>query len=72
MEKSDIEESLRSAANGSAFIGCAKLRKWLGVGQNAFREFVRNIEYRVSGNRKVYFIGDIADRIIEEGEYEKG
>ena len=68
MDRERVEEDLRKAANGSAWIGCAKLRKWLGIGQNKFVDFTQDMEYRVSGNRKVYFIGDVAERILRDVE----
>ena len=66
MDRESLETSLRESANGSVWIGCSKLRRWLGVGQAHFREFTEGMEYRISGNRKVYFIKDVAERILQD------
>ena len=66
MDRLGLETSLRMASGNKPFISSARLKKWLGVGEPKFREFVYGMDVRVSGNRRLYFIGDVAEKILEE------
>lgn len=58
-------EDLRATANGSAFISIHQLRKWLGKRHEAVMELVEGLEYLQRGRAKEYFIGDIADAVMQ-------
>lgn len=66
MDRLSIETSLRMANGNKAFISSHKLKIWLGVGEPKFREFVKGMDVRVSGNTRLYFIGDVAEKILGE------
>lgn len=61
-----ITEDLRSFTGGKAWISKRKLRTWLGYGDDKLRVFIDGLESRVNGNRVEYFIGDVAERVLEE------
>lgn len=66
MTQQTLEKSLMGMSNQSAWITSSKLRKWLGYGDEKFRAFVSGMDVRISGNRRMYFIGDVAAKIMEE------
>ena len=68
MDKVSLEKSMSERTNGSAWISVSKLRKWLGVGNDKFKDFTDGLERRVNGNRLEYFIPDVAERIMEKVE----
>ena len=66
MDRASVEQSLRQDAYGSAWISVSKLRKWLGVGNEKFKEFTNGMQKRANGNRIEYFIPDVAERVLED------
>lgn len=65
MTRESVERSLTERSYGSAWISSSKLRKWLGVGNDAFRKFSFDLDKRVAGNRIEFFIPDVAAKILE-------
>ena len=66
MDRKSIEASLRACANNRPFISTRKLREWLGIGNDSFKEWTRGLDRRVMGNRIEFFIPDVATKILEE------
>lgn len=66
MERKEIERSLLDWNKGKPFISKRKLKPWYGKGDAKLEAFVSKLDYRMDGNRKEYFIGDIAKAILDE------
>lgn len=65
MKRESVVNDLREVTGGSAWMSKRKVRTWLGVGDEKLNEFLNGLSSRVNGNRIEYFIGDIADRVME-------
>lgn len=66
MTKRNIEDDLRRFNNGKPFIAKRKLREWYGHGDNLLNQFLEGLDFVQRGNRKEYYIGDIAEQVMKE------
>ena len=66
MNRDSMVEDLRKFTGGKAWISKRKLRTWLGFGDRKLEDFLIGLKSRVNGNRIEYFIGDVADKVLED------
>lgn len=65
MDKRELKRQLTVHAKGSAVISRLKIEEFLGIGSNRAYELLNGLEVVVIGDRKKYFISDVAERILE-------
>ena len=62
--RTEIKREIMEACGGeSIFASINKLHKVLGIRTETLEEFLSGMEYWKRGNRKFYFISDVAGRI---------
>jgi len=66
MNKKDLKEALKTSAGGSSMMTTAQVMEFLGRGKTFTQGFLKGVDYYGGDRRgKMYFIGDIADKILE-------
>lgn len=72
MNKQDLTKALTASAGGAGMVSTKQVAEFLGRGRSFTTEFLRGVDFfQDSGSGakgKLYFVGDIADRIIA-GKY---
>lgn len=72
MNKKELTAALTASAGGAGMITTAQVADFLGRGRTFTTEFLRGVDFfqesGVGRKGKLYFVGDIADRIIS-GKY---
>ena len=65
MTKQELIRDLKKET-GSSFVTISGIARYMGMGRDTVRnEITAGLEYIESGRSKSYFVGDIAQRIIE-------
>lgn len=62
MNKQDIVKSLRKQANGADFVTKAQVSRTLGIDRHTAARYLEGLD-RIDG--KLYFVGDVAARILQ-------
>lgn len=65
MDKKTLKRNLQQHANGAAVISRLQLEKFLGIGGDKAAKFLDGLEMVEVGQRRKYFIDDVAERILE-------
>lgn len=63
-----IQEDLRQYNGGKGFISQNKLRSWYGQNFKKLQEMLNGLDYMKDGNKKLYFIGDVAEAVMQRAE----
>lgn len=64
MTKTEIRKSLATAA-GSEFPTISEISRYMGVSRQSVRNLLDGLDFFQQGKRKRYFVGDVADRIMQ-------
>ena len=64
--RQDIIKELKSHADGASNITISQFAAYMGLHPNTAGKKLYGLPYFPAGTRKLYFVGDIADMIIEE------
>lgn len=65
MTKQILKRELQRITNGSAVISERKLSQFLSLGQEKTKKLFDGLERLDVGNREVFFIDDVANRLQE-------
>lgn len=63
MTKADIKRSLREFAGGD-WISKRGIKRWLKAGDPVVSEIIEGLGYRVQGKAMLFFVPDVADRVM--------
>lgn len=65
MTKTELARSIEQAV-GSHFINISQMAAYMGTGRDYVRaNIVNGLDYISTGKNKMYFVGDVAERIIK-------
>ena len=65
MKKTDLIRSIEQTT-GCSFINISQLAKYMGTGRDYVRaNIVNGLDYVSTGKNKMYFVNDVAQRLIE-------
>lgn len=64
MKKQELVRDMKQETE-SSFINVTEIAKYLHSGRDAARTLVAGLEYYSSGRCKRYYVGDVADRILD-------
>lgn len=65
MEKKELKKALSQSANGAMMMTPSDLCRFLGKSPEYVRRLMYGTDHIGTGKSKMYFVGDIADRLIE-------
>lgn len=65
MDKKLLKRNLQRQANGASVISRLQLEKFLGLGSEKTASLFEGLEMIEVGQRRKYFIDDVAERILE-------
>lgn len=65
MKKAELIRSIEQSA-GSHFVNISQMATYIGTGRDYIRaNIVNGLDYISTGKNKMYFVGDVAERIIK-------
>lgn len=64
MEKGELKRALTASVNGAELMTPKQLGRFLGKEKDYVRDFCRGMDCIGSGRGKMYFVGDIAERLM--------
>lgn len=67
MDKQTLKRQLQQTA-GKEFLNVTEVARAIGIGRATARELLRGLDYVSMGKNKLYFIPDVAERLIERIE----
>ena len=65
MTKKELERELKNYNRGSCLITMTIVMSFLGKGQTYTRELLRGLDSVGAGRNKMYYVGDVVDRILQ-------
>lgn len=65
MDKQKLVRSMQQSAGGAGLLTVTQIAAFRGEHVNSTTKFLEGLEYTTTGKKKLYFVGDVADRILE-------
>lgn len=65
MDKQSLMRAMTQANDGAALLTVAQIAKFRGEHANTTSRFLKGLEYTTEGKKRLYFVGDVANRILE-------
>lgn len=66
MDRQQLTKDLQSFSGNPCFINKSQLRKFTGKGKMACTNLLEGLDFEEVGNRKNYFIKDVANKMLEK------
>lgn len=60
LSRQELVRDMRTQMNGSSYMCAEDVCKYLGLGRDTVREFLRGLDYFSLGRKKLYHVLDIA------------
>ena len=70
MTKQELKQELKSFSGGAAFLSVEEVAKFRGQHRSTASQWLRDLPHTGVATKKLIFIGDIAEKLIEEQKYE--
>jgi len=65
MNKQELMRAMTQANNGAGLLTIKQIAQFRGEHINTTAKFLKGLEYLPSGKKKLYYVGDVANRILE-------
>ena len=65
MDKQSLIRDMKQTFEGAGLLTPTQIAKWRGMKWEATNKFLDGLEYTTQGKKKLYFVGDIAQRMID-------
>jgi hypothetical protein len=66
MERQELIRAMQQANNGAGLLTIKQIAQFRGEHINTTAKFLKGLEYLPSGKKKLYYVGDVASRIMEK------
>lgn len=66
MNRTDLKRALSATANGAEMMTPKQIGQFLGKERDYVREFCRDLDRIGTGKGMMFFVGDIADKLMEQ------
>ena len=64
MDKQTIVRNMQQSNGGAGFLSVKQIAAYRGEHINTTTKFLEGLEYTTEGKKKLYFVGDVAERIL--------
>jgi len=65
MDKQTLIRNMQQSCGGAGFLSVKQIAAYRGEHVNTTTKFLKGMEYVSEGKKKLYFVGDVAERILE-------
>lgn len=65
MDKQTLIRDMKQSFNGAGLLTPTQIALYVGLKWEATRRFLEGIEYASQGKKKLHFVGDVAQRILD-------
>ena len=65
MDKQSLMRAMQQSNDGAGLLTVTQIARFRGEHVNSTTKFLKGMDFTTEGKKKLYFVGDVASRMIE-------